>query len=256
MALFILLLSLLPVLMLPGPAAAQESELPAVQFGLVGLARLQTARLNVVNTHTPPNPIEPCHVSLQFLNELGEPFLGVIAEADLLPGQATLLDLPAAMAFQGSTAFRRLFRASVFYPNPGPPGIYGMLGLARLQSAMLTVINLTASRTASTACAVTLTFLDEAGQMFVSSRTGEPLRREAELLPGQFARLTLPAVQVFADSRELRKPFRASVFYPTPGPPEVPNPCAGLVNTLELVDTLTGRTQLVYSAIPTPGPPD
>ena len=71
MARLILLPLLLSLLTLPVPVGAQESELPAVRFGLVGLARLQTARLNTV----PPNPIRPaCHVSLQFLNEQGEPF--------------------------------------------------------------------------------------------------------------------------------------------------------------------------------------
>jgi hypothetical protein len=206
------------------------------------------------------------------------------------------LDLPAATAFENSTALRRLIRASVetnpgppelppnpcagivstmelfdnltgrlvsFYQNPGPPetnpgppDIYGMLGLARLQAAVLNVINLTpqASSGDPIACGLTLTFLDGTGQMFPAGRSGEGLQRHVALEPGEFASLTLPASLVFAGSRDLRQAFRASVEI-SPGPPEhPPSPCAGIVSTLELVDTLTGRTQVVYSAGAQPGP--
>ena len=289
----------------PAVAVAQQNQLPAVQFGLVGLARGETARLNVVNT-LPPSPVRSessCHVSLRFLNERGESFRDAAGEADLEPGHATQLDLPAATAFENSTALRRLIRASVesnpgppdlppnpcagivstmelfdnltgrlvsLYQNPGPPevspgppetnpgppDVYGMLGLARLQAAVLNVINLTPETPNGDpiACGVTLTFLDSAGQMFPAGRTGEWLQRHVALEPGEFASLTLPASLVFAGSRDLRQAFRASVEI-NPGPPELPpGPCAGIVSTLELVDTLTGRTQVVYSAGVQPGP--
>ncbi len=284
--------------------AEAQVDLPAVQFagfGLVGLARLETARLNVVNAMLPDGvPAEPCHVFLRFLTEQGEPFARSVAEADLLPGQATLLDLPASTAFEGGGAARRLFRASVevaappevppspcvgvvatlemfdnltgrlvsFNQNPGPPGVegnpgpptvYGMLGLARLQAAVLTAINLSPQTRddAPTPCSVGLTFLDAAGQMFLSGgRTGDPILQRADLLPGEFASLVLPPGAVFGDGRDLRRAFRASVSG-NPGPPTVPpSPCAGLVHTLELVDLLTGRTQLMYSAQSNPGPPN
>ena len=286
------------VLMFSVPAVAQQNQLPAVQFGPVGLARGEKARLNVMNT-LPPSPVRSessCHVSLRSLNERGESFRDAVGDADLEPGHATELDLPAATAFENSAALRRPIRASVeinpgppdlppnpcggivstmelfdnltgrlvsFYVSPGPPEvspgppeIYGMLGLARLQAAVLNVINLTAETPNGDpiACGVTLTFLDSAGQMFPVGRTGEGLQRHVALEPGEFASLTLPASLVFAGSRDLRQAFRASVEI-NPGPPELPpGPCAGLISTLELVDTLTGRTQVVYSAGAQPGP--
>ena len=274
-------------------AAAAQADLPAVQFGLVGLARGETARLNVVNLFPP----DPCHVTLQFLDAEGGAFPGTVAEADLALGQAIHLDLPAGTAFATSaaTVLRRRVRASVessagsplangvppgpciglvstlelfdsltgrlvaFYlppgpsrsatleTNPGPPDAFGMVGLARLQSAILTVINLTpatAGAVPPSPCRVSLTFLDEAGQMFPSR--GTPLQSQADLMPGQFATLALPASVALASSRDVRLAFRARVEV-SPGPPELPpDPCAGLINTLELVDTLTGRTQLIY----------
>lgn len=88
--------------------------------------------------------------------------------------------------------------------------------------------------------------------MFSSGRT--PLERQVDLLPGQFASLTLPASLVFEASRELRQDFRARVEA-QPGPSQFPpDPCDGLVNTLELVDTLTGRTPLIYPGGVNPGP--
>jgi hypothetical protein len=278
----------------PASATAQ-TDLPAVQFGLVGLARGETARLHAVNLLAPP-----CRVTLEFLHEQSEAFPGAVAEIDLESGQAAHLDLPAPTAFASPFVPRMRFRASVetsavpstdtppgpcagvvstlelfdqvtgrivaFYPsgstrsapstnaNPGPPDAYGMVGLARLQAAILTVLNLTSATpgTSAPACRVSLTFLDETGQMFSSGRT--PRQGQVDLLPGQFASLTLPASLVFAASRELRQDFRASVEV-DPGPVNFPpNPCDGLVNTLELVDTLTGRAQAIYPAGSNPGP--
>jgi hypothetical protein len=139
---------------------------------------------------------------------------------------------------------------------PGPPGTFGMVGLARLQSLVLTTLNLTPAAVGAFAppCRVSLAFLDETGQVFSSGKT--PVEREVDLAPGEFATLTLPAALALAGSQDLRRAFRATVAEP-PGPPIVPpDPCDGLVNTLELVDTLTGRTQLIYPAGANPGPPE
>jgi hypothetical protein len=138
---------------------------------------------------------------------------------------------------------------------PGPPGTFGMVGLARLQAAVLTAINLTPETVGSvppSPCHVSLAFLDETGQAFSSGKT--PVEREVDVAPGEFASLALPAAVALAGSQDLRRAFRAAVEEP-PGPPNTPpDPCAGLVNTLELVDTLTGRTQLVYPGGMNPGP--
>jgi len=116
------------------PAAAQtETTLPAVQFGLIGMARAQTARLNVINL-PPPDPEyppNPCVVTLEFLNEQGEVFRDragnlVATRAELPPGESVFLELRAADALAGSTALRRPFRVQVerrsgvveYPPNP------------------------------------------------------------------------------------------------------------------------------------------
>jgi hypothetical protein len=295
-----LALLVVALLTLVAVGAAAQTDAPAVQFGLVGLARGETARLNVVSL-VPPGP---CHVTLQFLDAQGVAFPGALAEVDLAPGQATHLDLPSGAAFATSaaTVLRRRVRASVetsaggpstngspspcigvvstlelfdsftgrlvaFYPpgppvrpppdtNSGPPDAFGMVGLARLQSAVLTTINLAPATPGAFAppCRVSLTFLDEAGQMFQSDRT--PLQLQVDLMPGQFATLALPASLIFPGSRELRQDVRASVEA-NPGPIGIPpGPCDGLVNTLELVDTVTSRTQLIYSAGADPAPPE
>lgn len=288
-------------LLFPATSSAQ-SNVPVVQLGLVGLARGETARLHVVNLAPP----DPCHVAMQFLDGQGDQFPGAVAAADLGVGQATHLDLPAAMAFGDTTAsaaLRRLVRASVeaspgpttnlppdpcrglvttlelfdnltgrlvaFYPpgpsknpgstedNPGPPDSFGMVGLARLQSALLMVINLAPAPVDTlppSPCRVSLAFLDEGGQVFSAGRT--LVQRQIDLMPGEFANLALPAALAFVGSQDLRRAFRATVGA-NPGPPDTPpNPCDGLVNTLELVDTLTGRTQLIYSAGSNPSSPE
>jgi hypothetical protein len=296
-----LVLLVVALLTLVAVGAAAQTDTPAVPFGLVGLARGETARLNVVNL-VPP---DPCHVTLQFLDAAGQAFPGAGAEADLAPGQATHLDLPSGAAFATSaaTVVRRRVRASVessagspstngvppgpciglvstlelfdsftgrlvaFYKPPGlpiapaptttsgPPDAFGMVGLARLQAAALTVINLAPAAPGAVApsCRVSLTFLDEAGQMFPSG--GTSLQNQADLMPGQFATLALPASVALASSRDVRQAFRARVEV-NPGPiSPPPDPCEGLVNTLEVVDTLTGRTQLIYPAGADPVPP-
>lgn len=52
-------------------AAQTETTLPAVQSGLIGIARAQTARLNVVHLmpFDPDYPPNPCMATLMFLNE-------------------------------------------------------------------------------------------------------------------------------------------------------------------------------------------
>jgi hypothetical protein len=118
------------VLAIPVAAAAQEGFAPAAPFGLVGLARFQTARLNVVSltVPSPEAPPGPCLVVLSFVDEAGEPIVGrggqpVASEAELLPGQSTFLELSSAVALSGTVALRRQVRARVFVPDPGPPDV-------------------------------------------------------------------------------------------------------------------------------------
>jgi hypothetical protein len=74
------------------------------RFGMVGLTRGQTMRLNVVNLGNPPDPDrngsppDPCRVVLSFRNAAGQPFTDsngqVIHRAvDLRAGESAFLDL-------------------------------------------------------------------------------------------------------------------------------------------------------------------
>lgn len=59
-----------------------------VEFGMLGVTELQTARLNVV-----AYPTEPCIGQLSFVNAQGAQ-VGNTLNVQLAPGQATFLDLP------------------------------------------------------------------------------------------------------------------------------------------------------------------
>ncbi|MGH9795173.1 MAG: hypothetical protein ACRD5G_10395 [Candidatus Acidiferrales bacterium] len=136
--LLVLVLVMAPVAPLSGQGIA-----PCVheaRFGLLGLARLQVARLNVVNVlppdpFTPPDPIhtrdpvappDPCHVAIGFLTTSAQPFVNdagvaIIAEMDLRPGQSAFVELTSANAFRGSRDLRMPFRATGLFTHAGPP---------------------------------------------------------------------------------------------------------------------------------------
>jgi hypothetical protein len=87
-------------------------------------------------------------------------------------------------------------------------------------------------------------------------RDGQPIATRAELLPGEFLALHLPASLAFGDNAALRVPIR-SLVQGNGGRTELPpNPCIGLTTTLELVDALTGRTSLILRTGVNPGPPN
>lgn len=292
-------LAVLAASVLAAPAAFAADlladPLPAVQFGLIGIARGQTLRVNIVNTLPVGTDVAACDVHAIFADQAGLPFAARSEDwIALAPGQATWIDLPAALVFaRDALALRARVRATVemspgppdLPPNPcirivstlevfdnftgrtsafemqpgpptvemspGPPNTFGLVGLARLQTLALTTINLTHPPDPGldlppSPCVVALSFLDAAGQA-VLGRDGLPLVRRAALLPGEFLALNLPAALAFGDSAGVRVPFRAQVQM-NPGPPELPDACAGLTNTLELVDALTGRTSLIYAA--------
>jgi hypothetical protein len=132
------------------------------------------------------------------------------------------------------------------------------LGLARLQNAWISVINLAAEdpRLPPSPCAVSLAFLDEAGAPFLA-RDGRPLASAARLAPGESAALELPAPIAFGRAAGLRRAFRGFV-QSEPGPPNVPpNPCADALVTLEIHGVLTGRTTIAAGpGAPEPAPED
>ena len=125
-----LLLSLLALAALSAAFAVDETPvLPAVQasFGVVGLAHLQTARLNVVAIGGGnPDPGERCLVGLSFRDATGQLFkdasgMDIAAEVMIAPGQAAQLDLREADAFRGRSGLRVAFQANAELLVPPSP---------------------------------------------------------------------------------------------------------------------------------------
>ncbi len=137
------LLLVLALLMAPATPLRSQGIIPCVheaRFGLLGLARLQVARLNVVNV-TPPDPIappdpvhppdpvqppDPCHVAIGFLtadNQLFTDAAGapIVTELDLRAGQSAFVELTSANAFRGSRDLRMPFRATGLFTHEPPP---------------------------------------------------------------------------------------------------------------------------------------
>jgi hypothetical protein len=105
--------------------ASPADALPAVQTGLVGLARLQAARLNLV--HLPPVdlPPNPCIATLSFLDDTGRVFVDrlgqpISLEVTLDAGESAALELPSSVAFLGRRGLRQPFRTLVEVAS-GPP---------------------------------------------------------------------------------------------------------------------------------------
>jgi hypothetical protein len=153
---------------------------------------------------------------------------------------------------------------------------FGLIGLARLQVARLSVVNVVPPDplqppdpvhppdpvTPPDPCRVAMGFLNTSSQPFVNS-AGEPLIVQADLGPGQSAFVELSAADAFRDSRTLRMTFRATgLFRHEPLPDDgAPEPCGAVLPTLEIYDVLTGRSQVVVNPLeifgfnPQPEPP-
>jgi hypothetical protein len=155
----------------------------------------------------------------------------------------------------------------VFGPAAAPvlalPAVQtGLLGLARGETARVTVINLTpgSPELPPSPCLVKLGFRDENGGLFLD-QNGAPLQKESRLETGGTATLALPAGLAFSDTRSLRRPFRA-VVEASPEVPDVPpNPCDRLATTVEIYDNQSGQPFVSLNlGAPTteghPGPPN
>jgi hypothetical protein len=135
----------------------------------------------------------------------------------------------------------------------------GLVGLARGQTARLTVINLTPAdpELPPDPCVAFLAFADQNGRSFVDAN-GSPLRLEAQLEFGDSATLALPSGLAFSGIRGLRRPIQAAV---TLDPAVPPKPCLGLASSLEIYDSLTGLSAVSMnlgapSTEYNPGPPE
>jgi hypothetical protein len=97
-------------------------------------------------------------------------------------------------------------------------------------------------------CTVTLGFVDAAGAP-IQDRAGHDVAVSRTVHTGESMSFDLDAAEALA-SGGLRRSFRAVVRTQEPPDPDSPNPCHGLVRTLEVFDTATGRTSFVYALNP------
>jgi hypothetical protein len=145
------------------------------------------------------------------------------------------------------------------YAGPSPHMKSGLVGIARLQTARLSAVRYLPAvqheeARPEVACRATLAF-DHANGAPYMDRTGRPVRREALLLPDGTAVLDLRASDVFIDNPNIREPFRASVRLVPPDVGDITpdtgdrpaGPCQDVVVTLEVFETLTGRTSVFVS---------
>jgi len=107
-------------------ASPTAVEQPAL-FGILGITRGQTARLNVANVSSPDNPLlppDPCHVTMSFvdadgnvlLNNAGQP---VQRELTLQPGHSAFLQINGDNLVDRGQA-RLTFRPVVVVTPPDP----------------------------------------------------------------------------------------------------------------------------------------
>lgn len=153
---------------------------------------------------------------------------------------------------------------------------FGLLEVARLQTARLAVINLVPPdpvqppdpvhppdpTTPPDPCRVAIGFLHPDGQPFVDA-AGLPIILEQELGPGESAVLELRSADAFRGSRSARMPIRATGILRHAPPPDdgAPDPCGAVVPSLEVYEPVTGRTQIfthpqdIFDFNPQPEPP-
>jgi hypothetical protein len=86
----------------------------AVQFGILGITRGQSARINVTNPSSPDNPLfppDPCHVTISFVDADGNVLLnnsGQPVRRDLMldPGHSAFLQISLAFDSYGRSLAR------------------------------------------------------------------------------------------------------------------------------------------------------
>lgn len=90
------------------------------KFGMVGLTRGQTARLNVAHIGDPNERKRSCSVELSFQDSDGRTL--AVANRHLLPGEADILDLSAAAIGSPDTFGRFQIRGSLALGGPDTRG--------------------------------------------------------------------------------------------------------------------------------------
>ena len=126
-----------------------------------------------------------------------------------------------------------------------PPGevSFGIVGLARLQVARPNVVTVGGGSPDPGACPVEVSFVDETGAPFLDT-SGTPTAAQFMLAPGEARELDPRAADAFRRSTGLRVAVRAVAHVAVPS-----NTCRPPAATLEVFETLTGRTSVLYVPI-------
>ena len=139
-----------------------------------------------------------------------------------------------------------------FNPQPEPPA-FGMTGLGRYQTAMVTAVLTHPPDPDHPGCGVLLAFVDGSGNV-IRDRAGNAFVKKVVLRGNVASSLALRAEDILADG-ETRKSIRA-VVTDIPPDPQVPTECGGMVATLELVAPNGWTTLLETLAVPPPPRPE
>jgi hypothetical protein len=128
---------------------------------------------------------------------------------------------------------------------------FGMVGVARRQTAILNAVLTHAPNGDHPGCAVTMSFVDATGTVF-RDRTGTEVKKRVVLRDNVADSLLLPAADVLGVF-ERRKSIRAAVVE-TPDPGAVSDCCA-LTLTLEIVGATGSTSELALPRAPNPPNP-
>ena len=236
---------------IPVPPPPQPVQLA---LGMVGLAHLQTARLNVVMIGGNPDPSNRCRAELSFFDAAGRLFrdasgVPIAAVFILDPGKAARLDLREADAFRGRTGLRVAFRARMqaldLPPTTGPDPCRRVVATLEVFDNFTGRTNLLAigggqpDPSNLPACPVEVSFVNASGDPFRDA-SGTPIKALIALDPGQAGALDLRSVDAFRGLTSMRVAFRPVLRVVFP-----PSPCEPPVATLEVFDNFTGRTSLL-----------
>ena len=135
-----------------------------------------------------------------------------------------------------------------FNPQPDPPG-FGIVGVARDQSAVLNVVLGIPPDTGHPGFQAVLSFAGADGRTLVSA-SGDQIKKLVTLRGGAARRLSFRAADVMPEGQQ-RLPLRAVVEHPPDA--DVPSDCTGLIATVELVAP-NGWTTLSQVGIAWGGP--
>ena len=137
-----------------------------------------------------------------------------------------------------TTRARQLPRQPQLTPAPR----FGTVGLVLGQTARLNAVNdLPSDPISFHFCTMTMTYVGPSGEQ-LKDKGGKDLSKVFDVEPEQSVSFDLVGAEVLRDRRRLQ--FRPVLEFQRDG--TVPDPCQNIVATLEIFDTFTGRTSVLY----------